>query len=232
VIRIQAKAVKAPLVEICGNATIRNKQEWGGCYTFDLHTPRRVYRKLRLSLAGEHQTRNAALAVIAIEALKSFPIKIGDIRSGLANTRWLGRLDEYESRRRTLLDGAHNPESAQLLNKHLTNSKESEIHFVFGAMRDKDIREMGWYLFPLAASIHLTPIANSRCAEPGNIARLHQRFAPRMRIHSDMRDALRAAWKECSPSGLVVVTGSLYLVGNLLPMVRRNELGRAKCRKP
>jgi folylpolyglutamate synthase/dihydropteroate synthase len=42
-----------------------------------------------------------------------------------------------------------------------------------------------------------------------------------MRVHADMRGALRAAWKECSPSGLVVVTGSLYLVGELLPLVRR-----------
>ncbi len=220
VIRNQANTVGAPLLEICAHRTIRNKRERGGRYTFDLHTPRRVYKKLRLSLAGEHQTRNAALAVLAIEALKSFPIGINDIRVGLANTRWLGRLDEHLSRRRTLLDGAHNPESAQLLGKYLANRKEAEIHFVFGAMRDKDIKEMGKYLFPLAASIHLSPIANTRCANPEDVALLHRRFAPRMRIHRNMHDALRSAWKECSPSGLVVVTGSLYLVGDLLPMVR------------
>jgi folylpolyglutamate synthase/dihydropteroate synthase len=50
---------------------------------------------------------------------------------------------------------------------------------------------------------------------------MHKRFSSRMRIHPDMRAALHAAWKECSAKGLVVVTGSLYLVGGLLPVVRK-----------
>jgi dihydrofolate synthase/folylpolyglutamate synthase len=215
----QARAVEAPLLEICRNSTIRNKRERRGCYSFDLKTPRRKYKYLRLSLAGEHQTRNAALAVMAMEELQSFNIKVRDIRCGLASTKWSGRLDEYQSRRRTLLDGAHNPEGANLLRDFLIRRKETEVHFVFAAMRDKDIRTMGGYLFPLAASVHLAPIANSRCADPNEVALLHKRFLSRMRIHSNMRDALHAAWKECSPSGLVVVTGSLYLVGELLPLV-------------
>jgi len=222
VIRNQSRAVKAPLLEICGNPIIRNKQEWRGVYSFDLKTPLREYRNLRLSLAGEHQTRNAALAVMAIEALKRFPIKVRDIRGGLADTHWPGRLDEYSSRRRTLLDGAHNPEGANLLRDFLVHKrKAAEIHLVFGAMRDKNIRAMGGYLFPLAKTIHLTPIPNSRCADPAEVAFLHKRFRSRIKIHPNMNAALLSAWRECSPSGLVVVTGSLYLVGELLSLVRR-----------
>jgi dihydrofolate synthase/folylpolyglutamate synthase len=220
VIGNQAKKVCAPLIEIGRDAVIENVRDLHGRFSFDLRTPRREYKNLRLSLAGEHQTRNAALAVLAIEALKSIPIKIQDIRAGLSNTGWPGRLDTYPSKRRTLLDGAHNPEGARLLKDFLTRQKEKEVHMVFGAVRDKNIRGMGSAVFPLATSIHLTPLLNTRTADPDAIAAMHKRYQSRMKLHGSMQEALYAAWKECSPSGLVVVTGSLYLVGELLPLVQ------------
>ena len=219
----QAKAVRAPILEAFQDCAIRNRRGTRGRFSFDLRTPRRQYRNLRLSLAGEYQVRNATLAVLAIEALKSFAIKVRDIRAGLAGTGWPGRLDEYRSRRRTLLDGAHNPEGAQLLRDFLMGEKEKEVHFVFGVVRDKNIRGIGNAIFPLATSIHLTPLVNTRSAAPAEVAAMHKRYSPRMKIHANMRDALRAAWKECSASGLVVVTGSLYLVGELLPFVQANS---------
>jgi dihydrofolate synthase/folylpolyglutamate synthase len=210
-------------MEIFEDCAIKIRKEFRGRYSMDLQTPFRVYRNLRLSLAGEYQTRNAALAVSAIEALKSFPVRVRDIRRGLANARWSGRLDEYRSRRRTLLDGAHNPEGARELRNFLMRRKEAEVHFVFGAVRDKNIREMGACLFPLASGIHLTALDNSRSADPYEVANMHKRFRPCIRIHSSMREALYSAWEQCSPAGLVVVTGSLYLVGELLPLVRQES---------
>jgi dihydrofolate synthase/folylpolyglutamate synthase len=220
VILNQAKAVQAPLLEIGRDAAIRNMRATRGHYTFDLRTPLREYKNLRLSLAGEHQTRNAAIAVMAMEALKSFTIKVGDIRSGLAHTGWSGRLDAYQSRKRTLLDGAHNPEGAQLLRDFLIKEKEKEVHLVFGVVRDKNIQGIGSAIFPVAAGIHLTPLTNTRSADPSEVAALHKRYRSRMKIHADMREALNSAWDECSATGLVVVTGSLYLVGELLPVVQ------------
>jgi dihydrofolate synthase / folylpolyglutamate synthase len=221
VIRKRAKEVGAPLIEICDDCKIGIKRMIRGHRCIDLHTPVRDYRNLRLSLAGEHQTRNAALAVMAVENLKSIRIQAQDIRRGLANTRWPGRLDEYSSCRRTLMDGAHNPEGAQFLRDYLIEQKAKEVHFVFGAVRDKNIKKMGECLFPLATTIHLAGIANSRSADPADIADMHRQFRPRIRIHPNMREALLAAWRQCSRSGLVVVTGSLYLIGELLPQVQR-----------
>jgi dihydrofolate synthase / folylpolyglutamate synthase len=218
----QAKKVQAPLFEIGKDAVIRNVRDAHGHYSFDLRTPRREYKTLRLSLGGEHQTRNAALAVLAIEALKSFRIKNSDIRKGLATTVWPGRLDAYQSRRRTLLDGAHNPEGAQLLRDFLLREKEKEVHMVFGVVKDKNIRGIGSAVFPVATSIHLTPLVNTRSADPEDVAAMHRRYRSRMKIHDTMHEALYAAWKQCSPAGLVVVTGSLYLVGELLPLVQAN----------
>ncbi len=222
VIRSRARAVHAPLTETCEDCKIRIIGERQGRYRFDIETPSREYRDFHLSLLGEHQVRNASLAVLAMEALKIFPVKAGDIRRGLARTRWPGRLDEYRSRRRTLLDGAHNPEGAGLLRDFLQKRREKELHLVFGAVRDKDIRKIGAALFPIATSIHLTPLANTRSAAPVEVAAMHRSFNSKMRIHRDMREALFSAWDECPAAGLVVVTGSLYLVGELLPIVSKH----------
>lgn len=230
VIRRKARLLHAPLLEIDKDCVLRIVDDRRGFCTIDLETPRRFYRRLRLSLAGEYQARNAALAVASVESLEALlPVTPGDIRLGLAGTRWPGRLDEYRAGRRTLLEGAHNPEGASLLRKFLLKHNESEVHLVFGAVRDKDIRKMSGSLFPLAQSIHLTPLRNSRSASPEDIAAMHPRFRGRIELHSTSRAALQAAWNRCSRKGLVVVTGSLYLVGELLPIVRAAaEKGRGR----
>lgn len=227
VIRDRARLLTAPLVEISRDCRIHVVGERGATVVIDLGTPRRSYRRLRLALAGLHQAWNAAMAVAGVESLAAFPVSVADVRRGIARTRWPGRLDEYRSRRRTLLEGAHNEEGAQALRNHLMRCENCEIHLVFGALYDKDVRKMGRLLFPLARSIHLTPVANSRSADPAVIAAAQPRFRARMRAHPDARAALLAAWKECPEDGLVVVTGSLYLVGELLPFIRKQASGQS-----
>jgi dihydrofolate synthase / folylpolyglutamate synthase len=216
----RARAVDAPFVDIDKTVRMASLRNSRGGQLFDLHTSKRVHKNLRINLAGDFQVRNAAMAVMAVETLPFFQVSVGDIRRGLADTRWEGRLDEYASVRQTLLDGAHNPESARLLRKYLLERKKSEIYLVFGAVKDKNIKEISAALFPLATRIHLTPLANTRTSDPNEVAGMQPRYRSRMEIHPTMRDALISAWKQCPPSGLVVITGSLYLVGGLLPMVK------------
>jgi len=220
VIRAQARRAGTSLLEIDRDCRIRVVGERGARISIDLQTPRNTYRRLPLALAGVHQARNTAMAIAGVEAMASFPVTPADVRRGVAHTRWLGRLDEYFLHRRTLFEGAHNVEGARALHDHLLRCEGCEIHLVFGALRDKDTGTMGSLLFPLARRIHLTPVANSRTADPAAIAAQHPRYGVRMRIHADARTALQAAWDECPRNGLVVVTGSLYLVGELLPLVR------------
>ena len=220
VIRKEARRMGSRLIEIDRECDVQVTGDRRGRFTIDLRTPSHLYRKLRLSLAGRHQARNAALAVTAVELLDPLSVSESAVRRGLAAALWPGRLDAFHAQRRTLLDGAHNPEAAQLLREHLEWRRISEVHLVFGAMRDKDLRSIGNILFPIARSIHLTPVSTPRSADPHAIASLHERFRPHMRIHDGPREALRSAWNECSGRGWVLVTGSLYLVGELLPVVR------------
>ena len=121
-----------------------------------------------------------------------------------------------------MLDGAHNPAAASILGDYLKQRKESEIHMVFGAMRDKNIREVAAVLFPLAKHIYLTPLLNTRAARPEDIAGMFPDCRERMTICRNMKSALRAAWNSCPPSGLTLITGSLYLVGDILPVVKQS----------
>jgi dihydrofolate synthase/folylpolyglutamate synthase len=215
----KARAEDAPVTEIDRDCDLRIQADRRGRCVIDLTTRDRTIRGVRLSLAGVHQARNAALAISAVDAL-DYRIPAGDIRAGLAGTIWPGRLDEYGARRRTLLDGAHNAEGAELLRAFLMQRNASGYELVFGAVRDKDIPAMARALFPGARKIHLTPFANSRSAPAVDIASKTERFRRKLELHTHARAALTRAWESCPPGGLVVVTGSLYLVGELLPFVR------------
>lgn len=228
VIRGKARRSDAPLVEIDRDLRTRIVGQRGGRHTFDLRTPLGEYREIRLSLAGSHQVRNAALAVGALEAMQAPPLSVRAVRAGLGQARWPGRLDTYRARRLTLLDGAHNLEGARVLRDFLRSRQEKKIHLVFAALRDKDIRRIGACLFPLAQLIHLAPLENRRAAAPEEISSLHKRWQPRMRLYPGSRAALLAAWKACPRDGLVLVTGSLYLIGELLPVVRNSIRGSAR----
>jgi dihydrofolate synthase / folylpolyglutamate synthase len=216
----RAREMRAPVLEIDRDCTLEIRDNHLGRYAFDLKTPRRRFSRLVPALAGRHQIRNAALAVAALEIMgEEVPVKT--VRQGLARTRWPGRLDVYKTRRRTLLDGAHNAEGARLLRDFLVEQNETGIHLVFGAVRDKDIRAMGRALFPHADTIHLTRMSNSRAADPLEVAALHPRFRRRIRIYDSPAEALERAWAACDPKGVVVVTGSLYLVGEVLPLLEK-----------
>jgi dihydrofolate synthase / folylpolyglutamate synthase len=232
VIRARCRRIGAPLMEIDRRCRIRVVGEQGPKVTIELKTPANLYRHLTLGLAGLHQARNTALAIAGVEALPAFPVSAGAVRRGVARTRWPGRLDEYFLGRRTLFEGAHNVEGARALRNHLLRCEDCEIHLVFGALRDKDYQKMGSLLFPLARRIHLVPVPNPRTADPKVIAAALPRYAVRMRTHGNARKALQAAWAQCPPNGLVVVTGSLYLVGALLPTVRRHARQSEPKRSP
>ncbi len=223
VIRARAREKRAALVEIDRQCRIHVTSERGAAVTIDVNTPKQSYRRLSLALAGLHQARNAALAIAGVEAIESFPVLQADVRRGIATTVWPGRMDEYAYPRRTLFEGAHNEEGARALRNHLLRCEDCELHLVFGTLRDKDFNKMGTLLFPLARRIHLAPVANSRSANPADIAAAHPRLSSRIRIHGDARTALQAAWETCPRPGLVVVTGSLYLVGELLPLARARQ---------
>jgi dihydrofolate synthase/folylpolyglutamate synthase len=159
-------------------------------------------------LAGRHQIENAKIAV-ALGQYLGFPREA--IASGLAAARWPGRLERLTTASGdVLLDAAHNPDGAAALAAALDETRRdpAEVALVFGAMADKDAAAMLGLLAPRAAHrIYVVP-EGRQATDPARLAEQ----APG-HIAASVPDALLRARSAVGPRGMVVVAGSIFLVG-------------------
>ncbi|MEO8049478.1 MAG: folylpolyglutamate synthase/dihydrofolate synthase family protein [Acidobacteriota bacterium] len=154
-------------------------------------------------LAGAHQVDNAVTAALALEELGLSPV-------GIAETRWPGRLEHVSPNPDIVLDGAHNPAGARALVRYLdTYYSDCKRWMIFGAMRDKAVAEMGEILFPRADELILTAADSPRSLPPEELAAL----AGRGRAVANIGAALQIAAREASADDAIIITGSLFLVG-------------------
>ena len=167
-------------------------------------------------LAGTHQQRNVALAIAAaVELAHSFPITPSSIATGIRQTRWPGRLEHLHINGvHWILDVAHNPAGAAALRSGLSNllSKKCPRHLIFSCLRDKPLAEMAQILFPLFDQVILAPIHSARAASIEDLNAAAAATSTPAISTSSVRAALDFAALHAQ-SGLVVVSGSVYLVG-------------------
>src|SRR3954464_10748325 len=173
-------------------------------------------------LIGRHQLRNTALAIAAAAEVNNcgFKVTARDIESGIRETCWPGRLQLISGSPRILLDVAHNPAGAWALRSALsTYFEDVPLTILFGAMRDKAIAEMTQILFPLADRVVATQPDNPRAATPAEIAELAAPTGAETVTEPDIAKALERARAVTPANGVVVVTGSIYLVGAVMGML-------------
>jgi dihydrofolate synthase/folylpolyglutamate synthase len=183
---------------------------------FALATPVERYA-LATPLPGAHQARNVALAVRAAELLgDALPgLSREVVATGVAATRWPGRLEKTVVRGRTvLLDGCHNAEGAAALALFLRDAGlAGRVRLVFGAMADKDVEQIAAILFPAAASVRLVTAPSARAATAAELARRTAAARPDAVASRDVESALRELLAEPHAADPIIVAGSLYLVG-------------------
>ena len=175
------------------------------------------------SLVGRHQLRNTALAVATAEELhtQGFQgITPPSIERGIRETRWPGRLQVIPATvdsSEIVLDAAHNPAGAWALRAAIAERFGDRAPvMVFGAMQDKAIAEMTEILFPLAERVVVTPVGNPRSATAQSIQDAARRTGAEIEIASSPAEALRRA-RELAKNGTpIVVTGSIYLIGEIM----------------
>ncbi len=187
--------------------------------------PRFSYRgfDLRISgvtlpLHGPHQTQNAAVALACLELLgrDGFPLRDEQIRRGLERTQWPGRLEEFPGAPLVVLDGAHNPGGVEALLQAIDSLyTKRPIHLVFGVFADKDAEPMIRALFARVSAVTLTPIANPRSRPPEQYLALAQSLNSNVRVASDAATAVNEAKAQSPANGVVIVAGSLFLVGQV-----------------
>ena len=199
--------IQATLKNLTWSGTeITVKNAWG---EFTVQSP----------LLGLHQVNNLALAVSAAQALGASE-KV--IQQGVKATKWPGRLEVITYKdHKVVLDGAHNPDAAQVVKKTLLALNEKPVTLVFGVAQDKDITETLKPLAELVQTIIFTKALQSpRAAHPHDLAKLTTQ--PNM-VFEDPREAIEKA-VEVSQDGIILVAGSLYLIGEVRPYILHQDL--------
>lgn len=186
--------------------------------------------RVNFPLAGRHQLRNLALAITTAEELNrfGFHISAGDVEQGIRSTQWPARfqvIPAEDGHSEVVLDVAHNPSGAWALRSALSTFYEDRpLTFIFGAMRDKAIREIADILFPLADRVIATQAKNPRAAAPEEIAELGSHAQTEI-LHADsVQTALERARILAGSKGVIVITGSIYIVGEALGLLSRKPV--------
>ena len=182
-------------------------------------------------LKGAHQHRNVALAIAAAVELAGthgFPITAGSLARGIRETRWPARLERMERGGvEWILDVAHNPAGAWALRAGLRGvcDEGRARTLVFSCLRDKPVEEMGRILFPLFDRVIVAPIHSSRAATMKDLEAAVRETGVEALAAESVAQALELA-AERSQGGVVVVSGSVYLVGEARSLLLAEEGAR------
>lgn len=214
--RCDELGVNARFVSSPTNVTVAEDSVPGRmCATFETRNDR--YENACLGLRGRHQAINAATTVVIAEGLgeRGFDLSRHLILSGLRNARHPGRLEILDGDPPFLFDGAHNPAAARALHDYLDEFVHQPITMIFGAMRDKPLSEIAAILFPAARQVILTELDNPRAATLENLKAAVPSGLDQSSLHEakSVAEALQIARQVTDPDGLILITGSLYLVG-------------------
>ena len=178
---------------------------------------------LALALRGRHQLANASLALAALELVNEhFPVPQAALRYGLETVRWPGRLEVISERPLVILDGAHNPEGVRALADALIELRQGrKIKLLFATMADKEWQLMLEMLAKLADEMIFTRVSMERSADPELLAKNIPVPIP-SRVIQDSQTALAALLDRAQPDDILVVAGSLYLLGEVRPRLSKS----------
>lgn len=164
-----------------------------------------------------------SVAIRLAESLRDagFDIPRAAVILGLETANHAGRLEMWDGHPSFLFDGAHNPSGAQALRDYLDEFVRAPVTLVFGSMRDKHLDQMAAILFPIASRLVLTQPENPRAATVEALQRVAlglnnpQMDPQRISSTRSVVDAIRIARERTPGHGLICVTGSLYLIGEI-----------------
>ncbi len=170
------------------------------------------------ALAGDHQAINATVALAALDcaAQAGLPVSAEGIRLGFEQVDWPGRLEVVEQAPLVVLDAAHNGESAWRLRAALDAMfPQRPLILIFGASADKDVGGMFAALLPIADVLIAAQAVHPRALEPAALTESAREigFARPVYEIADVRKALHQARSLAGTEGLILITGSLFIVG-------------------
>jgi dihydrofolate synthase / folylpolyglutamate synthase len=212
-----ADANQARVYRLGRNFTLKLKSAGA----FDYNGAKWNLPDLSVSLRGSHQIRNAAVALAALEVVSGrFSVSEMAVRSGLHNVTWPGRMEVILTDPTVIIDGAHNGEGIRVLIDELCELRGGRrIRMLFAVMADKDRRLMLDALAEIVDEIIFTRVSQlERSADP---VQLEKEVAGKVQscVMPDPRLAVEFLVRSAVASDIIVITGSLYLLGEVRPIL-------------
>ncbi len=185
---------------------------------FHVRTGARRRECVRVRLSGRFQRANAAVALATLdEAAGHCPVSEDAVRAGLATVSWPGRLDRVHEAPLVMLDAAHNPAGAATLRQEMDRVRGArKVHLVFGVMRDKNWRAMWDALRGMVGAVVVTEPPLPRALPADALAAAVAGDVP-VRVLRSPREAIASVVDTAARDDVVLVTGSLFLVGAVYP---------------
>ncbi|GAB3666290.1 dihydropteroate synthase [Halopiger thermotolerans] len=181
----------------------------------------------RVPLPGEHQAENAGIA--ATLARQVADVSTDDIARGLRSAHWPGRFEVIDTEPLVVLDGAHNPGACETLASTLGTYDYDDLRLVFGAMHDKDHREMAAAL-PTPDAVIATEPTLDRAEDSAVLADVFEDAGVAdVRTENAVQAALETALSEAGADDCVLVTGSLFAVAEARQRWTRTEIAKRIC---
>jgi len=224
------EAAKKTLAEICKKRNSRNRfvtdaSKWKieglalGRSKFSAKVGGKKYSNLQLNLAGRHQVLNAIFALNIIEELKKkgWRLPDGEVRRGLQSIFWPARFQIWKRRPLVILDAAHNPSGVQTLIQAFQDLLPGrKVNFLFGVMGDKDYLQMLRLLAPSVMRITLVSPKTERAVPVSQLVEIANELGLKYGTAASVKSGFRQALKECGEDEVLCVTGSHYVIGELL----------------
>ncbi|WP_341877685.1 folylpolyglutamate synthase/dihydrofolate synthase family protein [Defluviitalea saccharophila] len=217
IIKSVCESLDAPLYYV-SDMNIYNVEHDIDGITFSIDTNFYSYKDLKISLIGEHQIYNTALVLLIIEVLRNKGIEISEenVRIGLKECYWPGRLEILGKNPLVILDGAHNEEGALALAKAFEQYfPDKDITLLIGVLKDKPYENMLKLLLPYAERVVLTEPNSPRKLLIDELEITARRYSKSIYKNADIVQAYELALQLTDDKDVLCCAGSLYLIGEI-----------------
>ena len=180
------------------------------------------YENIQISLAGEHQIKNAVLAIKVVELLREqgYEVSKEALYQGLAETKWVGRLTTICKKPHIIVDGAHNEGAAKELAKTIKKQlKNKKLIFLMGVFKDKEYEKIAKETAALAEHIITFTIPKNERALSGlELAYAIRPYNSKVTVADSLKEALEMALLLTGEDGVILAFGSLSFLGKLMEL--------------
>ena len=177
-----------------------------------------------MPLLGEHQIVNAQLALKAYEIIcekEKINKDVNIVKDGLKNVTWIGRLEVMDKSPLIVIDGAHNIQGIKALRKNIEKYfKYNNIYLLLGILADKQVSEMIEEITPLAKKVYALTPHSDRAELSSDLRNEIIKINSNCYAYESYEEALNDALKEANEDDLILVSGSLYMIGDMRKIIR------------